>query len=339
LWIAFAPLAIRMFRNMPLLVIATLPATIQALPAGALLRALRVPERAARLATRAALAAAALGAVLLCARVATDAYYVASRRPERFGLAWNPLDTPIAAAEYARRAQLPGRMLNHLNFGGYLMWALREPVFIDGRLEVVGEAFYAEYLRALASDEALEAEVARRGVGWIVFPYVTNPTLHARLSASPRWRLAYVDHLAAIFVRNGPDAARYVDPALGAWRASAEWPALVRRLPGIAGNPRPSRIARWARGLAERQRFPTLDAYMGLFHYYRGEIDLAGGRYVAALGASGGDYYEIYNNLGSALLRSGHLAEARDCSLVVLEDSPGNRLALERLAVIARGGG
>jgi hypothetical protein len=49
---------------------------------------------------------------------------------------------------------------------------------------------------------------------------------------------------------------------------------------------------------------------------------------------SGGAYYEIYNNLASALMRKQRIDEARACSLVVLEDSPKNKLSLERLAVI-----
>ncbi|MFN0152072.1 MAG: tetratricopeptide repeat protein [bacterium] len=338
LWLAFAPLAIRMFRNMPLLVVGTLATTIWALPLGALLDRIRLRASHRALAVACVLALVALGEAALSARVLTGAYYTASRRPERFGVGWNGNELPIAAAEFVKRAGIQGPVLNHLNFGGYLMWALDAPVFIDGRLEVMGERFYAEYQNVLASEEAMEAAVARYGIRWLVFPHITNPKLLARVSADARWRLVYVDGGAAVFVRNAPGAERFVDAsardALSGARVDPAWAGAARTLPGVAGNPRASRASRWLDGLIHRQEFPTENAYIGLFHYFRGELDAAGTRLVAAVRESRGAYYEIYNNLGSTLLRAGHLDEARACSQVVLDDSPKNRLSLERLAVI-----
>jgi hypothetical protein len=346
LWLAFAPLAMKMFRNMPLLVVGVLPQTIWALPFGRLVDAARFVVRSPRAHTRVraiaapvVLALVALAEMTLCARVLTGAYYTSSRRPERFGLGWNRGELPIDVAEYAKRVGLDRtRVLNHLNFGGYFMWALDAPVFIDGRLEVMGERFYAEYLGVLGEAGAMERAVARHGIGWLVFPHVTNPKLLARVSADARWRLAYVDALAAVFVRAGPDAERYVDASARAVEAGGgadpSWAEAVRTLPGVAATPRRSRLSRWLDGLVRPQEFPTANAYIGLFHYFRGELDAAGTRLVAAVRESGGAYYEIYNNLASALMRKQRIDEARACSLVVLEDSPKNKLSLERLAVI-----
>lgn len=338
LWLAFAPLAIRMFRNMPLLVVGALATTIWALPLGALFDRLRVRARPRALAVASLLAVPALGEAALAARVVTGAYYTSSRRPERFGTGWNRGELPIAAAEFVKRAGIDGPVLNHLNFGGYLMWALRAPVFIDGRLEVMGERFYAEYQNVLGSADAMEVAVARYGIRWLIFPHITNPKLLARVSADARWRLVYVDAGAAVFVREAPGTERFVDAsardALSGARVDRAWADAARTLPGIAGNPRASRMARWLEGLVRRQEFPSEDAYVGLFHFFRGELDAAGTRLVAAVRESRGAYYEIYNNLASTLLRTGHLDEARACSQVVLDDSPKNRLSLERLAVI-----
>ena len=93
--------------------------------------------------------------VLLALRVCTDAYYVANRRPERTGAGWNAVELPTAAAAYARDAGLEGPVLNHLNFGGYLMWALRTPVFVDARTEVgvtVAQIFTSFLLREFGDD-------------------------------------------------------------------------------------------------------------------------------------------------------------------------------------------
>jgi tetratricopeptide (TPR) repeat protein len=202
---------------------------------------------------------------------------------------------------------------------------------------VVGEAFYSYYQRVLTSEADLEACVAKYGIEWIVFPYATNPKLLARLSKDPRWRLAYVDAVAAIFVREGPRASALIDPAL-----SVPGPAFSPApdaLPGLGGAPRRGALARWIDGLLHRQRFPWENFYRGLFHYYRGEMDPAQARFAAGIMEAGGSYYELYNNLGSVLYQKRRLKEAGDCYRVVLRDDPGNRLAAERLAAISRTGG
>jgi len=335
--ILFLYLSARMIRNMPLMVVACLPGIISALPAGGMMEAMGLRKKTRRLATRAAFATIGLASVVVGLRAQHDAYYIASRRPERSGLGWNRTVLPIGAAEYAARAGLDGPMLNHLNFGGYLMWARPRPVFIDGRLEVVGEEFYAYYQRVLTSEAELEACVAKYGIDWVVFPYATNPKLLARLSKDSRWRLAYVDAVAAIFVRDGPRASAFIDPALSVPGPSLSPPPAV--LPGLGGVPRRGALARWIDGLLHRQVFPSENFSRGLFHYYRGEMDLAQARFAAGILEAGGSYYELYNNLGSVLYQKRRLKEAGDCYRVVLREDPGNRLAAERLAAISRTGG
>jgi hypothetical protein len=149
LWVAFVPLAYKMIRNLPVFVLATLPATVWALPAGSWLGRKRWRR----------LVEVAIGAavVVLGLRVATDAYYVDSRREDRTGWGWNRHALAVETGAYLRNAPDLGRMLNHLNLGGYLIWATPRPVFIDGRLEVVGEEFFSYYAKALESQDALEA--------------------------------------------------------------------------------------------------------------------------------------------------------------------------------------
>lgn len=326
-----------MIRNLPLLAVACLPAIVWGVPASRLLGGLGLRGGRNAAALRVALVGGMGLAIVLGLRVATDAYYIASRRPERFGCGWNRLALPVDAADHARRAGIPPRVLNHLNFGGYLMWALPQPVFIDGRLEVVGERFFEEYRRTLASQEGIEACVERYGVRWIVFPYATNPGLLNRLGRDRRWRLAWFDHLAVIFVREGPGAAAWVAPEAaavaepGAPRTAP--PALeLRSLPGLGGAPRPGRASRWLSGCYRRQRFPSEEHFRGLFHLFRGEPERAAALFAAGIRASDGAYYELYQNLGGALARLGRRDEARACYRVVLGEDPGNRVAREGLA-------
>jgi tetratricopeptide (TPR) repeat protein len=330
--LAFCVLAAGMIRNMPLLAMAAFPALSWAFPSEGILRFAGLAPGGRRWAATAGLAILSLGMALLGLRVFHDAYYIASRRPSRFGLGWNRQILPLGAAEFALKAGLGGGMLNHLNFGGTLMWKLPQPVFIDGRLEVVGEAFYKEYRKALESEPALEAAVSRYGIEWLVFPYAINAGLLKQLSRDNRWQLAYVDDLSVIFVRQGTAAAGRVDPHLEE-TLGKNLPSLpVRSLPGLGGGPRQSGIGHWGAGLFRREEFPSEDFGLGLFHFFRGEPLRAERRFAAALRESGGAYYEIYADLAATLYWQHRFEEARDCDRIVLEADPGNRLALDRLS-------
>ncbi len=319
LTVPFMFLAARMIRNIPLLVIACLPGLAWGLPVEALLRG-------RRLAVRGALAASAAIAVILGARVVNDGYYIASRRPERFGFGWNGLTLPIDAVAWARAAGLAGPVLNHLNFGGYMIWARPGPVFIDGRLEVTGEAFYRRYQEALSSQAALEATVSAYGIRWIIFPYATNPKLLGRLGGDPRWRPVYADHLAAIFVRTDAPA-----PAAGPSLPAPPGSVPPSSLPGLTGPPRITPMSAWMRGLVSRQRFPSRAFNLGLYRYFLGDTRGAEAWFSLAARESGGAYYEVYNNLGAALWAEGRRQEAAACYRIVLEDDPGNPQARARL--------
>jgi hypothetical protein len=338
LCIAFVPLALAMTRNIPPLAVACLPGAVWGLSLDRVLDVFRL-----RGTTRRWLRHAFLGGVLLTVaglglRVMTDAYYISGRRLERFGVGWNTLALPVDAAAYARGAGLPGRMLNHLNFGAYLMWTNPEPVFIDGRLEVMGERFFEEYRNMLASPDGLRDAVRRYGIRWVIFPHRLRPDLLGGLSRHPAWRLVYVDHVAAIFVVRhastdsiGHDSARRVELPAN--------PVDVASLPGLGGVERPGRAARWLSGLIRRQDYPTHAVSLGVFHFNRAAAARAAADFADAIRQSGGAYYEIYNNLGSALFAEGRLTKARDCYRLYLDELPfyrrePRRRVLKRLAEI-----
>ncbi len=344
--IAFTALALSMVRNAPLLAIACVPGTAWALPLGALLRRAGLGTRAARRGERAVLAAIALAAVLFGLRVVNDAYYVGRGRLERFGFGWNRYLLPVDAAAYACRARLPGRMFNDLNFGGHLGYALARPVFIDGRLEVMGEEFYGVWMESLRSPDAFTATARRHGAGWAVFPYRDRPELLGMLLADRRWRLAYYDHLAAVFVLADRAAEDAIDESARRLDAGVPLPLDLATVPGL-GPPRRGRLERWLDGFVHRQSYPVEDYALGVFHYLGGDWRGLASYSAAGLRASGGAHRELYANLGSALYALGDLDPARRCFAIALAEVPpyrrGERESLRRLlhevetAMTARG--
>lgn len=323
LWLAVGSLSIKMVRNVPLFVLGMLPGLVWALPLERGLAWFRMSAPRRRVVVRASTVFAILFALGLGLRVVHNAYYVDARRADRFGLGWSAMKLPIETAEYLKRAQLPGEMLNDLNLGGYLMWAQPKPVFIDGRLEVVGESFYHYYLDVFHSERALETCVAEHHIGWIVFPYLDEMDLLRRLSKDQGWILVHVDPVAVVFEKTG---------AASGPPAPLERPPEIdfRSLPGLAGHPRPGRFGHWLSGFVRDQEFPFAAFQRGLFHTVREEMGPAAGWLAESIRQSNGAYYETYLTLAQVLDQIGERQLARQAFEVVLREDPQNRIALKR---------
>lgn len=108
---------------------------------------------------------------------------------------------PVQAVAYVRDNPPDGNMFNSYNWGGYLMWALPDqPVFVDGRTDLYGDAFLQRWLRTATGGEGWRDMLTEYDIGYAVIE--TGSGLAARLADEPGWRLAYGDDLASIYVRD-----------------------------------------------------------------------------------------------------------------------------------------
>jgi len=106
---------------------------------------------------------------------------------------------PEKAVQFIKKNNLPGPLYNHFNWGGYLIWHLPHlPVSIDGRGNVCG---YDNFLRSIDTFNAKpdwnkNPKLLQAGV------VVTSPewALTSVLLSSPRFKLAYEDKVALVFV-------------------------------------------------------------------------------------------------------------------------------------------
>jgi hypothetical protein len=108
---------------------------------------------------------------------------------------------PAAALEHARTAGLKGRVLNHYNYGGYLIGA-GIPTFIDGRGELYGGDFIKRYADAinLRDGEPFESLLDRYRIDWTLLP--RDQPANQLLARLPGWRQDFGDEVATIFVRD-----------------------------------------------------------------------------------------------------------------------------------------
>jgi tetratricopeptide (TPR) repeat protein len=273
-----------------------------------------------------------LVALGLSLRITTNAYYIAARRPNRFGFTFSAEDLPVKAAAFMRANGLNGKIFNHLNDGGYLMWQLPQPVFIDGRLEVIGEDFYSEYQKASQKDGLLPV-LEKYGAEVVVFPYQAAVSWVQQLRRAAQWRLVYYDDLSVVYARTDiyPQLAEAGFPAVSPNGLPAPVPADVRD--GLLHAPRVGGVEPWLQGFWQTPPLPRESINYGIFYYYLDKLDIAEAYLLDALRASRGEYIEVYLNLGSVYTNAKQNDLAAFCYQVALAEKeiPLARERLERL--------
>lgn len=244
----FAALAATRVRNIGLFVVAALPVMLEAASdvTGSF------PSRSRRWVTALPVARAATLLVLLFVgeQVVSGGYYAANLRPMRFGSRESPAVYPTRALACIEAEGLRGPIYNALDFGGYLLLHLwpGEKVFIDGRLEVMGESFYSEYA-SIEAGSGWADMVRRYQPNLAIVPYA-SVALMRRLYGDPDWALIEVDGVSALFARRTPANRAAIAAAEDRWRR-LDVPVAADREVLL-----PSRLPPWPARLLGRHRFP-----------------------------------------------------------------------------------
>lgn len=114
-------------------------------------------------------------------------------------------ETPVDAARYLVDENLPQPIFNEVGFGSYLIWAAPEfKTFVDTRIELFPPEVWEDYLYIGNALPGWEELLDRYGIETLMISPEGQAELAASAEASPRWRRAYRDQAAVIFVRK-PD--------------------------------------------------------------------------------------------------------------------------------------
>lgn len=110
---------------------------------------------------------------------------------------------PYKAVAMIKERDLPVNILNHYNWGGYVIWQLPEhKVFIDGRMDnflVEGKSFLSEFARIQRMEGGWEEKLDEYGVETVLLP--PDWQLVDELKGSDGWVLVYEDEAASVLVR------------------------------------------------------------------------------------------------------------------------------------------
>jgi hypothetical protein len=105
---------------------------------------------------------------------------------------------PVSAVEAVRAKGYAGPLYNNYNWGGYLVWALRMPVSIDGRQNLYGDQRIDRSLATWNAEPDWASDAQLTSAGVVIGPVKAPLTQVLRLD--PRCQLVYEDNLAAVFI-------------------------------------------------------------------------------------------------------------------------------------------
>lgn len=134
----------------------------------------------------------------------TDGYAIFRKSPHRFGFNLDIDQLPVEAAAYLQKNKINGKILNHLDFGGYLMANCNNKVFIDGRMEVQDKDFFKKYFESISTKNGILSLLKEYNPDVVIFPYVkANVWWGYFLShkKSSGYKAVYFDGLAVIYVK------------------------------------------------------------------------------------------------------------------------------------------
>ena len=120
---------------------------------------------------------------------------------------------PVRAVEVVKEKGWNGPLYNDYNWGGYLIWALRMPVSMDGRTNLYGSQRVDRSVATWSGqpDWATDPNLQKAGV--VIGP-VTAP-LTQLLRMDSRFELAYEDKVAAVFVARKTVASGTAESSTG----------------------------------------------------------------------------------------------------------------------------
>jgi len=256
-------------RNVPLFALCAIPLILDNARKISWTR-LALPARARRLASRAAAVALAVFALATAWSLATNRLYVTGNEVAEFGAGVADETWPGGAVAFSRQHGVPTPTFALMRESSYLM-AQGYEVFIDPRLEVYGDDFFARYLLATSEAGAWEALCRTYEIRSAMIGLEALGTIDI-VRNSPDWELVYFDACVALFVRRGeaPEVPRIAtvdefDAAIGRLRTKLPRP---RRFEGLglfqsATSPRPYQLAAdflMRVGLSDRAEPLLLDA-------------------------------------------------------------------------------
>jgi hypothetical protein len=127
-------------------------------------------------------------------------------------------DLPVEALRAVKSRGYGGPLFNDYNWGGFLIWALRLPVSIDGRAALHGDKQIERSIATWSAEPDWAGDPQLKAAALVIGPVKAPLTQVLRMD--PHYALVFEDTLAAVFIARNTPAAREVAAREVAARAS-----------------------------------------------------------------------------------------------------------------------
>jgi hypothetical protein len=120
---------------------------------------------------------------------------------------------PTRAVAFLQAHSPSGRVFNHYDWGGYLIWKLYPStrVFIDGRADLYGEQLLDKFADTYQFKGAWQQTLQLWGIDTVLVPH--DSALATGLRSAPGWTVSYEDSQAVVLT--GPTGPPHPEPASG----------------------------------------------------------------------------------------------------------------------------
>lgn len=262
-----------------------------------------------------------------------NGYYKLNRNGIRTGVGLNALAYPVGTGNFINSNQLSGKLINDFNTGSWLEWQLAQPVFIDGRLEVMREEFFAEYQNSQTTD-SLKNMLNKYQPELILFDYMSSGSWHIQLNKLKEdWRMIFADEVSVLYMKKGyREEFQPFSFRLFLVRQGINNELTQQQKWEILRMPLQSTAMKLKNALTGRLNYP-FDELMkpGIFAYRNKEFKVAERLYLEFIKRSEGGYYEAFVNLGSLYTQTGETDKAMFCMQKALTVDAGNPIILNKI--------
>ena len=279
--------------------------------------------------------------ILTGLRVITDAYYIPYGSEIKFGTGVDKLALPDKASDFINENTPDGKIFNNLESGGWLEWKTGRKVYIDGRLEVIREDFYKEYLSTI-NNAALNSELKKYTPGLIVNS-ILNFNWTNQLSQIREYSLSYWDGISAVYKLQEPsDTLSAFSFKSGLINAGIDTVGFSEtEKDRLLRTVRIKNLENWISGFYSFRKNPYYLIPMGNFAFESGEFQTAELLYLNYIKEGEGFinenlFKDIFLNLGSYYYNSNDMARAQYCLERYLEENPGEREIINKLNEIKK---
>jgi hypothetical protein len=134
---------------------------------------------------------------------------------------------PVRAVTFLQTRSPSGRIFNHYDWGGYLIWKLyaSTPVFIDGRADLYGQYLFDQFADTYQFKDDWQLPLQRWNIDTVLVP--PDSPLATGLRSSPVWTVAYEDSQAVVLTAL-PHALLPPGPAA---QAGSRLPSVCKKVP------------------------------------------------------------------------------------------------------------